>query len=650
MNNDDNHTDAYSWDLRCPGSDLSLRVWIGECKSQSASVSSERDCVRYSVDYMGRQVILPSRFGLGLAGEPPLVNGFSVQDATISEVRENFIPLHGEQSTACPDAIELLLQLRETLPPQRRLNMRLRCYSDAVAFRYEIPQQPGITSVEIQAEQTTFTLPSGALVWETLHAQGRYQRVAPIEMGGCVERPLTVEYPDGSLCASILEADIYDRPKGKLGTRFGFDRLTIRIPQPGTILVQLDGPAGGPLPYATAWRVIQFAPTHAGLIGRSDLLQSLCPPTTIDNTDWITPGKCLRVMHLCTTAGLAAIDFACANNLRYIEFDAGWYGHEFNDAEDPTFVSLDPRRRAVLPAGRDQHPVTAGADPDLDLAKVIATARERGIGVFLYVNRRHLERHLETLLPIFRDWGIAGIKFGFVQEGSREWSRWLHNAIRRCADFGLLVDVHDEYRPTGLSRTLPNLLTQEGICGNEEMPDATHNVTLPFTRFLAGAADYTICHRFENMEQRLKTTPAHQLAMAAVYFSPLQFLFWYGHPHENNGLPELEWYRNVPTVWDETRGLCGEIGSYVATARRSGDNWFLGVMTNNDARDLELPLDFLAPGKSYQARILADSSDASPGQPTDIVMTTLTVTAATRLSASLRPSGGMAVQFTLQSG
>ena len=134
------------------------------------------------------------------------------------------------------------------------------------------------------------------------------------------------------------------------------------------------------------------------------------------------------------------------------------------------------------------------AKKDLDLQDVIAYARRRNVGVILYVNHRALERQLDEIFPLYEAWGIAGVKFGFVHVGSHRWTSWVHEAVRKAAHHRLMVDIHDEYRPTGYSRTYPNLMTQEGVYGNECMPDANHNTTLPFTRFLAGAADYTICY------------------------------------------------------------------------------------------------------------------------------------------------------------
>lgn len=215
----------------------------------------------------------------------------------------------------------------------------------------------------------------------------------------------------------------------------------------------------------------------------------------------------------------------------------------------------------------------------------------------------------------------------------------MHKAIEKAAECQLMVDVHDEYRPTGVSRTYPNLMTQEGIMGNEEMPDATHNTILPFTRFVAGAGDYTICY-FSN---RKKTTHAHQLALAVVYYSPLQYLFWYDKPEFHRGEKELEFFKNVKTVWDDTKVLNGEIGKYITVARRSLDDWFVGSITNNDARKLSYKLDFLDKNKHYIAYIYAD--DSKLGTRTNVKTQAFVVKKDDRLSFDLEASGGAAVHI-----
>ncbi len=202
-----------------------------------------------------------------------------------------------------------------------------------------------------------------------------------------------------------------------------------------------------------------------------------------------------------------------------------------------------------------------------------------------------------------------------------------------------MVDIHDEYRPTGFSRTYPNLMTQEGIRGNEEMPDATHNVILPYTRFLAGAGDYTLCY----YSRRIKTTHAHQLAMAAVYYSPVQFMYWYDDPSLYEGEPELEFWERIPTVWDETRALDGEIGEYIVMARRQGKEWFAGVMTNIEARTVSVDTGFLEPGRTYRLKLYEDNDKVQT--KTRVSVKAETIQAGDPVILDLKPSGGAALWF-----
>ena len=206
-----------------------------------------------------------------------------------------------------------------------------------------------------------------------------------------------------------------------------------------------------------------------------------------------------------------------------------------------------------------------------------------------------------------------------------------------------MVDIHDEYRPTGYSRTYPNLLTQEGVRGNEEMPDANHNTLLPFTRFLAGPADYTLCY-FNN---RVKNTHAHQLAMAAVYYSPLQFMFWYDQPDAYHGEAELQFWKDIPTVWDDSKALDGVPGEYIVQARRSGNDWFVGTMTNTSGRSITLHTrDFLTPGVNYKVEIYTD--DPSFNTRTHVRTSVRDIKSGKDLILKLQPSGGAALHFMVK--
>ncbi|WP_037675102.1 glycoside hydrolase family 97 C-terminal domain-containing protein [Streptomyces griseus] len=205
--------------------------------------------------------------------------------------------------------------------------------------------------------------------------------------------------------------------------------------------------------------------------------------------------------------------------------------------------------------------------------------------------------------------------------------------------------MHDDVRPFGYERTYPNWISLEGVRGNEQFPTATHNVTLPFARNIGGPLDYTICYG----QSRDKTTNVHQMAMAAVYYQPLNFLFWYDKPSKYAnpaGWPGLPWFNAVPTTWDESRTLAGSIGEYVAVARRSGSTWYLGAMTNETARTLSLPLTFLTDDTTYTATVYADGAPGSSPYRTPVVVSTQSVTSATTLEVVMAAAGGQAVVLT----
>ena len=275
----------------------------------------------------------------------------------------------------------------------------------------------------------------------------------------------------------------------------------------------------------------------------------------------------------------------------------------------------------------------------IDMPEVVRYGREKGVGIWLYVNQHALMKQREEVLSQLEKWGIAGIKSGFVQYGSHRWATWLHDLVRSAADHHLLINIHDEFRPSGFSRTYPNLLTQEGICGNEEFPDANHDTTLPFTRMINGAADYTICYYGD----RLKNTHAHQLAASLVYYSPLQTLFWYDEPKQYNGEPEISWFENLETVFDDTRVLSGYPGDHIVMARRKGDVWFAAAMGNNEASTRAIPLNFLEDGKKYIAYIYQDDDKIDTN--TKVACSKKKVTKKDTLRFNLKPRGGAAVRF-----
>jgi alpha-glucosidase len=367
---------------------------------------------------------------------------------------------------------------------------------------------------------------------------------------------------------------------------------------------------------STPWRVFVVGKKPGDLLERNYLLLNLNPPRSLTDVSWIKPGKVMRDMTLTTTNSEAIIDLAALAGLQYVELDWHWYGR------DETFETGD---------------ATTVRARNLDLPKIINYGNAKNVGVILYVDRKQIKKQRDILFPLYEKWGVKGVKIGFVDVGPQSETAWITETIQKAAEHHLLLDIHDGYRPTGLARTYPNLMTVEGVRGNEHMPTPEHNCTLPFTRYLAGSADYTVCY----YTSRKQTTFAHQLALAVVCFSPLQFIFWYDQPSDYQGEPEIEFFRQVPTVWDETKVLNGEIGKYATIARRSGEDWFIGTINDSEPRELKVPLMFLDQNKKYEAHIYSD--DQSVATRTHVAVTMRNVNAQTILKMPLPAAGGEAV-------
>lgn len=513
-------------------------------------------------------------------------------------VRSAWKPVYGERSEI-PERYDTL-----TFRSSAK-EFELRVFDEGFAFRYRLK---GSGPFRLDGEMTVVRFPKGSQGFEEHGPEGEYSLVPVEAIRPDCERPLTVRTA-GGLWLSLAEAAATDYPR------------TLFSPTgDGGLTTATAGPISGTLPFTTPWRVFVVGRRPGDLPERNYLVLNLSEPQQIADTAWIRPGKVIREVTLSTAGGKRAVDFAVARGLQFVEYDAGWYGHEYDDASDARQAAPDPKRIAGIP----DH-------GGLDLQAVIRYAKQRGIGIILYVNRRALERQMDELFPLFEKWGVAGVKFGFVQVGPQQWTRWLHGAIEKAARYRLMVDVHDAWRPGGFTRTYPNLMTVEGVRGNEHMPDARHNTILPFTRAVAGSYDYTICWSTD----RLKVSKAHQMAQSVIHYSPWQFLFWYDRPEQVRPEPALDWFTDLPTVWDETRILAGVPGEYVVTARRSGRQWRIGAITNEAARRVRITMP--AAGR---ARVWSDGDG-----PRQVRLAERVVGKGQILDLELPPSGGCAIEL-----
>ncbi|KUO21305.1 glycoside hydrolase family 97 protein [Streptomyces dysideae] len=580
--------------------------------------------LRWSATRNGRTVIDTSALGLRLGDGTTLGDDVTVLRHQHWTARTTWAPVHGRNATITDHYQEQRWKLQDTASGIR-FGVEIRAYRTGVALRYVLGTEIEGDTVTVSDELTTFVFPDGTTVYSA-RDEDAYLPVAPdaipvtgtpnTDRGPLTDLPLTAALANGFL-ACVCESARLDFPRMMLGSVAG---------EPNTLsafLMEHTARGSGTVettatvttPFATPWRTVVIGATHAELVDNAELVLNLAPPNALTDISWIRPGKVFRC-ELSTAAGLAGVDFAMARGIEYIEYDAGWYG--------PEFTTVDATA-----------PIAA-----IDLLSVISYATSKGVGVFLYVNRLALT-DAEALFGLYRSWGVTGIKLGFINEGTQSMTNQITDWARTAARYELLIDMHDDVRPFGYERTYPNYISLEGVRGNEQFPTATHNVTLPFARNIGGPIDYTICYG----QSRNKTTNAHQMAMAAVYYQPLNFLFWYDRPSKYANpanWPGLPWFNSVPTTWDESRTLAGSIGEYVAVARRNGATWYLGAMTNEEARTLSVPLSFLGSG-TYTATVYADGTPGSSPFRTPVVVSTRTVTSETTLDMAMAGAGGQAV-------
>jgi hypothetical protein len=584
---------------------------------QKSDANSSRT-MYYAVRYKSKEVIKESALDIALDNRLS-ESAMALKVDTLARWTSNLVvkkisryskdtswkPVVGERSIICDRYNAATVETVKEDNPIYHMNVEIRVYDAGVAIRYFFPENEKGTYFRVKAEHTEFSLPEGTKAWHALWAQATYNELPLSNWSNEAERPLTLKLANG-LYACLAEAAMVDYAR----TKFKLSDI-----KPNTIVTSMYTPADLISPFGTPWRVIMVAEKAIDLIQHNDLLLNLNEPSKVKDVSWIKPGKIMRVMTQTTQDAKENIDFAARHNLQYILFDWKWYGPAFSFSSDATKVAI----------------------PDFDLPGIIQYGKEKGVGVWLYVNLQSLYAQSDSLFRVYHDWGIKGVKFGFVQAGSHRWTTWIEQMFKKAAENQMMVNVHDDWRPTGEQRTWPNLMTAEGIRGNEEMPDATHNTILPFTRFIAGAADYTICY----YDKRIKTTHAHQLALAAIYYSPIQTLFWYDKPSASSDEPELEFWDQIPTTWDETIVLQGEPGYFISTARRKGSEWFVGTITNDEARIVKLSLDFLEKGKRYIARIYSD--DSTVATKTRVKVQKAKVNSSSTLTIKLLPSGGQAI-------
>ena len=604
----------------------------------------------YALAVRGREIVRPSPIGLRLEGGRVLGTRPQVSTTTTRSEDQMLRPIVRVKRAEVRDRFN-----------ERRIDFAgdfsliVRAYDDGVAYRL-VTKLPG--EITVLGEDATFAFAGDyALHFPEeddfiSHQERLYKRlrVSEIAAGRFSGLPVLVSPPDGPRIA-ITEADLFDYPgmdltpgsephslKGlfpayPLKTEMRGDR-TERVLERADYIAKTRGTREFP------WRVLMVAERDADLLA-TDIVYRLAAETTIGDASWIRPGK-------------VAWDWWNANNIYGVPFRAGVNTETYKHYID--FAAEHRIEYVILDEGWCKLGDLMSVVPDVDMNALAAYAKQKNVGLILWVVWKTLDQQMAVALDQFEKWGVRGIKVDFMQREDQWMVKFYERVAREAAERGLLVDFHGAYKPTGLYRTYPNVLTSEGVLGLEqskwsELAGPDNAVTIPFIRMLAGPVDYTPGAMMNATKADFKPifnrpmsqgTRCHQLAMYVVYESPLQMLA--DSPSNYRKEPEsLAFLSAVPTVWDETRVLGASVGEFVAVARRSGRDWYVGAMTNWTARDLDLDLSFLGPG-AFEMEIHRDGPNADRAGM-DYVRESRPVTAGDRLRVHLAPGGGFAARI-----
>lgn len=599
----------------------------------------------YEVAYRGEPVVASSRLGLDPQNQPPIAAHLAVVSAAPGSIDETYTMKHGKANPLRARANSLSVRLQETSGMRRQLGLEIRVFDDGLGFRYSLPAQPAIRELRLERELTQFHLAREGDTYPLIlngfrtSYEDSYVKlpVSSIKPSYLVALPFLARVP-GVAWVAVTESHLenYAGLYLKRGSgRVMEATLPPRVDDPSLAVIRAT-------PLDTPWRVLMISDRPGALV-ESNIVLHLAPPSRIAGESWIQPGKTSwswwsgdYATNVPFKPGMNTetmkhyIDFSAEAGLEYMMLDEGWS------------AEVDGRSRDLTKT-----------NPQLDLPALLDYARQKKIGLWLWAHWTFVDLQMDEAFPLFEKWGIRGVKIDFMDRDDQDMVAFYHRVLKKAANHKLMVDFHGAYKPCGLRRYYPNLLTREAAMSLEYVKwsnrvTAEHNVTLAFTRMLAGPLDYTPGGFFNVppdqfvprwLNPQVPTTRAHQAALYVIIESA--FTMFADFPGAYRGQPETAFLSEVPVAWDETRVLSGEPVSHIVIARRNGANWYIGGITNGEARDLKIPLDFLGAG-NYSALIIADAPDAAAA-PAKTAITTRQVTRANSLDLRMAPAGGFAI-------
>ncbi len=657
------------------GSTLAAATATASSPDGSLSVKVETDNegrTIYSVTRKGKVLIAPSWLGFLLTDSEAMVRGFSVEGSESTKSDETWQLPWGERTNVRNYYNELFVRLKQPKGLGRAMNVRFRLFNDGLGFRYEIPKQPTITTMKIAEDVTQFNLVTpGTAWWATAQEWNREEYLynkTPINAVSTAQTPFTMKLDDGTHL-SFHEAALVD-----------YSGMWIKRIEGSSFRALLSPSATGPrvvrnTPFSTPWRTIRISDDAKGLYN-NDLELNLNEPNKLGDVSWVKPMRYIGIwwgMHLdkyswaqglkhgATTARAKEyIDFAAKNGFGGVLIEGwnkGWDGNWFGHGDEFSFTE---------------------STPDFDLKAVTDYGRSKGVSLIGHHetggNIANYETQLEDAMALYEKMGVPAVKSGYVADAGgiiaagdkpgevrMEWHEGqasvVHHlkVVEAAARHKIAVNPHEPVKDTGLRRTYPNWVSREGQRGMEYNawgnPDngPGHEVDLIFTRMLSGPMDYTpgVLSLVGKSGNGMASTMAKQLALYIVLYSPIQMAAdlpenLIKHPKE------LAFIGSVPVDWSESMMLSGDVGDYAIIARKAKgtQDWYVGGVTNGDARTQAVALDFLDAGKRYTATLYRDGPGADYRKNTrgEIIIETKPVKKGDTLSLSMGAGGGFAIR------
>ena len=651
--------------------DGALEISIATVRGQAVQAGGGQ--LAYRVTFRGKPVLQWSNLGLLIENAPALGPAVRIESSQASSQDETWTSPQGKANPIRNHYNAVAVQAVEMTANGRRLTVEARAYDDGVAFRYVVPEQPNVKELRILNEATQFSFVKDSQTWslisrgfETSNEDDYHElMLSGLHREYLINLPILINVP-GIAWVELTEADIEDYTSLFLtaGGRGLAARLSPREENPNSnadIAPSFDPTADAlkvsviaQTPVKSSWRALMIG-DQPGRLVESNMVVNLNPPNAIGDASWVKPGKTAWDWWNGSQAkGVAKpgmnnetmkyyIDFAARNKFEFMLIDGGWQ------------ASL-PRPACQAGSGELGGLSNTESIPAIDMPMLVAYGKSKNVRIWVITASKDMRgAELDHAFAQFEKWGLAGVKIDFIDRTDQWMMNWYREVARKAAEHHVMVDFHGASKPDGSARTFPNVMTREGVMGAEynrwsARVTPRHNVTLAFTRMLAGPMDYTPGGfnnvTKENFTQRttgpmVMHTRAHATALYVVLESELQMVS--DSPDAYDGQKELEFLKAVPANWDETRVINGMPPKYITIARRRGNEWFVGSITDEDARELDVPLSFLASG-AYGAEIYSDGPKAAT-EPKDSVVEKRRVNAQTVLKLKLAPAGGCAIRL-----